>query len=115
MKPDLDTKFKILHAVDNTQVSSQRELAKVTKFSLGKTNYVVNHLFKKGLIKLKNFSNSSAKHQYLYFLTPKGVKEKASMMQEFIAIKQIEFEELKKELEDLNSIKDRENNQDLIN
>ena len=114
MKPDLDTKFKILHAVDNAEVSSQRELAKVTKFSLGKTNYVLNHLFEKGLIKLKNFSNSSAKHQYLYFLTPKGVKEKGSLMQEFIAIKQTEFEELKKELEDLNSIKDGESKQDLI-
>ena len=54
MEPDLDTKFRILQAVDNTEVSSQRELAKVTKFSLGKTNYVLNHLFIKQSKKTEN-------------------------------------------------------------
>ena len=105
MKPDIDTKFKILQEVDKSQVSSQRQLAEATNTSLGKTNYVLNHLFKKGLVKLKNFSNSSAKGEYLYFLTPKGAREKTSMMKEFIEIKEKEFESLRKELEELNSIK----------
>ena len=106
MKLDIDTKFKVLHVVDKSEVSSQRQLAEATNTSLGKTNYVLNHLFKKGLVKLKNFSNSSAKHQYLYYLTPKGAREKTSMMKEFIEIKEKEFENLKKELEELNSLKD---------
>ena len=47
--------FEILRKLDKKTEFSQRELAKELGFSLGKLNYCLKALQKKGLIKLKNF------------------------------------------------------------
>ena len=71
-------------------------------FSLGKLNYCINALKLKGLIKIKNFKNNKNKIKYLYLLTPKGLSKKARLTINFMKIKMIEYEELKKELENKN-------------
>ena len=67
--------------------------------SLGKINYCLKELKKKGLIKISNFSKSDQKIKYLYVLTPKGIKEKTKITIKFMKQKMKEYESLKKELE----------------
>ena len=67
--------------------------------SLGKINYCLKELKKKGLIKIGNFGKSDQKIKYLYILTPKGIKEKTKITIKFMKQKIKEYETLKKELE----------------
>ena len=64
--------FQILRKISKKERSSQRELAKELGFSLGKLNYCLKELKTKGLVKVKNFSESNKKLSYLYMLTPSG-------------------------------------------
>ena len=56
MKNDQD-QFNILRKLDKN--ISQRELATDLGFSLGKLNYLINELKKKGLIKIKRFKRNN--------------------------------------------------------
>ena len=47
--------FDVLRKLQNNPNSTQRELAKDLGFSLGKLNYCIKELRKKGLIKIENF------------------------------------------------------------
>jgi len=93
--------FNTLREISIKPQSSQRNLAKKLGFSLGKLNYCVTALKIKGLIKLRNFKNSENKEKYTYLLTSKGFSEKAKLTIEFMKRKMKEYDELKKELENL--------------
>ena len=69
--------------------------------SLGKINYCLKILVKKGFIKVNNFINNKNKIQYSYLLTPKGIEEKAKLTLDFIRIKTQEYDTLKQEIESL--------------
>ena len=47
--------FETIRKINSNPIISQRELAKQLGFSLGKLNYCIKALNKKGLIKVKNF------------------------------------------------------------
>ena len=49
--------FNILRKIYKKPGTSQRELAKELGFSLGKLNYCLKELQKKGIVKIKNFKN----------------------------------------------------------
>lgn len=66
--------------------------------SLGKLNYCLNSLKKKGLIKIKNFKNNPNKMKYAYIITPKGITLKTKLTINFMKRKMSEYDELKKEL-----------------
>tara|TARA_B110000495_G_C22493899_1_gene303831 strand:- start:120 stop:431 length:312 start_codon:yes stop_codon:yes gene_type:complete len=89
----------LLRKISKQSNVSQRMLAEELGFSLGKLNYCLNALKKKGLIKIKNFKNSKNKINYLYILTPKGIKKKSLLTVNFMKRKMNEYEELKRELE----------------
>tara|TARA_B100001063_G_C16750016_1_gene549751 strand:+ start:1233 stop:1541 length:309 start_codon:yes stop_codon:yes gene_type:complete len=89
---------KILRKIGNKPQTSQRELAKELSFSLGKLNYCMKELKKKGLVKIQNFKNNKRKLNYLYVLTPKGIAEKTKITLRFMKQKMKEYDELKKEL-----------------
>ena len=89
---------KILRKIGKKSQTSQRELAKELSFSLGKLNYCMKELKKKGLIKIQNFKNNKRKLNYLYVLTPKGIAEKTKITLRFMEQKMKEYDELKKEL-----------------
>ena len=89
----------VLREIDT--ISDQKSLAKRLGFSVGKVNYVLNELIKKGLIKTENFVKAKSKRGYRYILTPQGIEEKVKLTKAFIEIKKKEYEELKKELEKL--------------
>ena len=91
--------FNILRKLNSKPNSTQRELAKDLDISLGKLNYCLNELKKKGLVKIKNFRNNKNKINYLYILTPSGVKQKTKLMINFMERKMKEYDELKKEIE----------------
>lgn len=95
--------FNILRKLNSKPNSTQRELAKDLDISLGKLNYCLNELKKKGLVKIRNFRNNKNKINYLYILTPSGVKQKTKLMINFMERKMKEYDELKKEIEVLKS------------
>ena len=65
--------LEILRKINKKPKLSQRELAKELGFSLGKLNYCIKELKKKGLVKIENFKKNPNKLNYIYLLTPKGV------------------------------------------
>ncbi len=82
---------------------SQRELAAAVGISVGGVHYALNALIEKGQVKLGNFSASQDKRRYAYFLTPKGMAEKAAITKHFLARKIKEYEALKAEIDALQS------------
>ena len=91
--------FEVLRKIDTNSKASQRNMAYELGFSLGKLNYCLKALKKKGYIKIKNFKNSKDKTNYAYLLTPKGFAHKSKMAYFFMKQKLKEYEDLKKELE----------------
>ena len=90
--------LNILIKIKNNPNVLQRALAKDLGFSLGKLNYCLNELRKKGLVKINNFRKNKNKLGYVYLLTPAGIKEKTNMTIKFMKIKMQEYDKLKKEL-----------------
>ena len=80
-------------------IKSQPSLAKELGYSVGKINFVLKALIDKGFIKVENFANSKSKKNYQYLLTQKGIQEKVTLTEKFVARKKKEYDELQKELE----------------
>ena len=93
--------FNVFRKINNKPKSTQRELAEELGFSLGKLNYCLKALQKKGLVKLQNFQKKNNKISYLqYVITPKGISERTKLTINFMKRKMKEYDELKKELEE---------------
>ena len=95
--------FDLLRKIDNKPNYSQRELAKELGISLGKLNYCINALVKKGLIKIENFKKNPNKLSYRYLLTSKGIALKINLTITFMKKKMAEYDELKNEFEKNNN------------
>ena len=93
--------FRVLRLLEGNPQMNQRDLAAAAGVSLGKTNYCINALLDKGLIKVQNFKSSKRKLAYAYLLTPAGIAEKAALTQRFLTRKMEEYEALKAEIEQL--------------
>ena len=93
--------FDVLRKIQKKPKASQRELAYELGFSLGKLNYCLKALKKKGFVKLKNFQKKKNKISYLqYVITPKGISERTKLTISFMKRKMKEYDELKKELKE---------------
>ena len=95
----LEAHFKVLRLLEINPKMKQRDLAVAVGVSLGKTNYCINALLEKGLIKVQNFKNNKNKLAYAYILTPAGISEKTVLTQRFLKQKMKEYEMLKEEIE----------------
>ena len=93
-----ENNFEVLRSIQKNPNSSQREMAKSLGFSLGKLNYCIQALKKKGYIKINNFKKNPNKMNYAYILTPKGIKQKTQLTINFMVRKMKEYDQLKKEL-----------------
>ena len=92
---------KILRLLVERPEISQRELARALGVSLGRVNFCLQALMDKGLVKASNFKNSNNKKAYMYFLTRKGIAEKARATARFLDRKVAEYEMLQREIESL--------------
>tara|TARA_B110000438_G_C15720061_1_gene609378 strand:- start:872 stop:1186 length:315 start_codon:yes stop_codon:yes gene_type:complete len=97
--------FEVLRKIDNSDKKTQRELANELGFSLGKLNYCIKALKDKGLIKISNFRKNPNKINYAYILTPKGISQKTRMTLSFMKRKFKEYDQLRKELKNIDRIK----------
>ena len=88
--------FNVLRKIRKEAQPSQRSMAKDLNFSLGKLNYVIKELKKKGLIKINSFKQNPSKLNYI--LTPKGISHRTRLTVSFMKRKFKEYDELKKEL-----------------
>tara|TARA_Y100000590_G_scaffold15116_1_gene18172 strand:- start:16478 stop:16792 length:315 start_codon:yes stop_codon:yes gene_type:complete len=99
-KEKKDDQFEVLRKIQKRPSSTQRELANELGFSLGKINYCLKSLQKKGLVKLQNFRRQSNKIKYLrYVITPRGIAERTKLTVNFMKRKLREYDELKRELD----------------
>lgn len=97
-KNDSQDQFEVLRKINKNPKSTQRELAQELGFSLGKINYCLKALKKKGLVKIDNFQKNPNKIKYIYVLTPKGIQQKTKLTLEFMKRKMKEYDELKKDI-----------------
>ncbi|MCB1145105.1 MAG: MarR family EPS-associated transcriptional regulator [Leptospiraceae bacterium] len=98
---NLETRHRILKLVHENPSMTQRELSKHLGLSLGQVNYCMKAVVDKGWIKVRNFKNSQNKLAYTYLLTPSGIEEKIRITLEFYKRKKEEYEELKREVEEM--------------
>jgi EPS-associated MarR family transcriptional regulator len=95
---DGDVHYKLMRLLEANPQMSQRDAARELGVSLGKVNYCLRALVKKGWIKATNFTNSRNKAAYMYLLTPRGIEEKADLTVRFLQIKVQEYEALREEI-----------------
>jgi EPS-associated MarR family transcriptional regulator len=91
----------IFREINKSPDLTQRELSFRLGISLGKVNFLINALIRKGFIKVENFKKSSNKIAYFYCLTPGGIEEKSRMTYLFLKRKMREYEQLELEIQQL--------------
>ncbi len=91
---DNESVVKVLHIIGKETETSQSNIAKMVGISVGKVNYILKELYKKGIIKTERFLNSKNKWAYRYIFTPNGIKEKTRITREFVKRKMAEYEKL---------------------
>ena len=96
-----EIRYKLLKLLSSYANLSQREMAKRTGISLGKTNYVLTELANKGIIKIKRFKSARNKIPYTYMLTSHGLEEKARITTNFLKRKLAEYKEIKRQIKEI--------------
>lgn len=94
-------KEEILHIIKHVETDpsvSQRILSNRLNISLGKTNYLLKELIKKGFVKAGDFSHNTGKLRKVhYLLTKEGLEEKIRLTRYFLKTKEQEYRIMKKE------------------
>ena len=93
--------FKVMGLLDEDPSISTREIAYKVGISNGAAYYCVTALVEKGFVKLKNFTQSKTKANYIYELTPRGIRAKAALTVQFLELKKDEYNDLKAEIKRL--------------
>ena len=75
-----DVTLSLLQSIANNADITQRSLAKRLGLALGLTNNYLKECIKSGLIKVEQIPAN----RYLYYLTPKGLTEKATLMSSYV-------------------------------
>ena len=71
-----EIRYRLLKILSQESNLTQRDMAKKMGISLGKVNYCLSELAKKGLIKVKRFKSAKNKIPYTYILPPRGIKKR---------------------------------------
>jgi EPS-associated MarR family transcriptional regulator len=96
-----EAQFKTLRELSTEGTVSQRDLSKKVGLSLGSVNYIMKELIKRGYVKAQRFKNSHNKAAYIYVLTPEGINARIKQTQYFLQVKTQEYENLKREIDEL--------------
>ena len=83
-----DVRFRVLELLQEDPSITTREIADKVGISNGAAYYCVTALIEKGFVKLKNFARSNTKSNYLYELTPRGIRAKALLTTQFLEQRQ---------------------------
>ena len=95
--------FRVMRLLDDNPSISTRDIAEKVGISNGAAYYCVVALVEKGFVKLKNFTMSKSKANYIYELTPRGIRVKAALTVQFLERKRNEYEQLRAEIDRLES------------
>ena len=98
-KSNTEIRYRLLKLLENNPNLTQRQMAEKMGLSLGKFNYCLKELAKKGIVKIERFTTSDNKAGYVYLLTPRGINEKARITASFLKRKLDEYKEIKQESE----------------
>lgn len=93
--------YHLLKILENNPNLTQRQMAEEMGLSLGKFNYCLRELVKKGIVKIERFKSSDNKAAYMYILTPHGMEQKTKITASFLKRKMIEYELLKQQIFEL--------------
>ena len=117
-----EIRYRLLKILSQNSNLSQRDMATKMGVSLGKVNYCLAEFAKKGIIKINRFKDSTNKFKYIYVLTPHGIDTKASITIDFLKSKLSEYDEIRKQInelklevddEDLNNIRESDKTHDI--
>ena len=98
---DKEIHLKILKLLRDNSMITQREMNIKMGVSVGKINYCISALSKKGMIKVERFNKAKNKSAYIYRLTPKGVEEIARLTLSFLKLKVNEYNRIRQEIQSL--------------
>jgi MarR family transcriptional regulator, temperature-dependent positive regulator of motility len=93
--------YKLIRELDRNPYHTQRTLASTLDISLGKANYVLAGLIEKGIIKARKLRNHPDNIRWKYILTPKGIREKIRITQNYLHARLEEFNRIGLEIEEL--------------
>lgn len=96
-----EIRYRLLKILSQESKQTQRDMAKKVGISLGKVNYCLSELAKKGLIKIIRFKSARDKRPYTYILTPRGIEEKAKLTVTFLRRKISEYKEIRRQISEL--------------
>ena len=100
--PEKEETFSLLAELHNSSECTQRELSTKLNVSLGKVNYLLKELIKRGLISVRNFSTNPQKLKKVrYVLTKKGFQARVELTRYFLKKKEAEYNRMKEEWERL--------------
>jgi len=98
---ETEIKYRLMRLLEQNPNLTQRQMAEEMGLSLGKFNYCLKELVKKGIVKIDRFTSSDNKAGYLYVLTPQGIEQKTKITKAFLQRKMVEYEEIKREIQEL--------------
>jgi EPS-associated MarR family transcriptional regulator len=93
--------YKVLKEIAQNPDSTQRTLAGKLDVSLGKINYVLGGLIKKGIVKAKKLKDDPRDIRWNYLLTSKGIREKVRITKQYLDKRVNEFDEIRQEIVEL--------------
>ncbi|MDD5503751.1 MAG: MarR family EPS-associated transcriptional regulator [Candidatus Omnitrophica bacterium] len=92
--------FNILRILYSGSKPTQRDLSSCLGVSLGKINYLLKVIAKRGLVSIKHFTQEGQKARKIgYLLTQKGIETKLRYTHHYLKRKEEEYLALKKEAE----------------
>lgn len=94
-----DERTRLLRLIGADPSISQREIARHLGLSVGKVHYLLKALAEKGIVKVHSFNQSESKIGYAYYLTPRGIAEKAKLTRRFLVRKLAEYDLLSQDIE----------------
>jgi len=99
-QPITEETLHLLRLLSSDDNLTQRDLSAHMGISLGKTNYLLKALIKRGSISAKNFSGNNGKlTKVKYILTKKGLNQRLQLTHHFLKRKEEEYCRIRKEWE----------------
>jgi EPS-associated MarR family transcriptional regulator len=104
-----EMQYRVMRLVEANPEITQRDVARELGVSLGKANYSVRALIRKGWVRAIAVKNSHQKAAYSYSLTRLGRQEKSRLTVRFVASKMREYEGLLAEIDQMQRATPRRN------